>query len=90
MYIAFDLVAADLQVNDNRSQAAWVNHVLHHELSNWYQKYRIAYQVKTVKYVTRVVLEPDEMYSFFALTWNPRNPELRNYRVVEPMKLDNH
>ena len=90
MYIAFDLVVADLQVNDNRSQAAWVNHILHQELSIWYQKYMIAYQVKTVKYVTRVVLEPDEMYSFFALTWNPRNPELRNYRVVEPMKLDNH
>jgi hypothetical protein len=90
MYIAFDLVAADLQVNDNRSQAAWVNHILHQELSIWYQKYTIDYQVKTVKYVTRVVLEPDEMYSFFALTWNPRNPELKNYRVVEPMKLDNH
>jgi len=90
MYIAFDLVAADLQVNVNRSQAAWVNHILHQELDIWYQKYTIAYQVKTVKFVTRVVLEPDEMYSFFALTWNPRNPELKNYRVVEPMKLDNH
>jgi hypothetical protein len=36
-----------------------------------------------------VVREPDEMYSFFALTWNPRNPELRNYRMIEPMQLDN-
>ena len=89
MYIAFDLIAADLQVNDNRSQAAWVNHILHQELSIWYQKHRIAYSIKTVKYVTRVVLEPDEMYSFFALTWNPKNPELRNYRMIEPMKLDN-
>ena len=65
MYIAFDLIAADLQVNDNRSQAAWVNHILHQELSIWYQKHGIAYSIKTVKYVTRVVLEPDEMYSFF-------------------------
>jgi hypothetical protein len=30
------------------------------------------------------------MYSFFALTWNPKHPELRNYRMIEPMKLDNH
>jgi hypothetical protein len=89
MYIAFDLIAADLQVNDNRSQAAWVNHILHQELSIWYQKHGIAYSIKTVKYVTRVVLEPDEMYSFFALTWNPKNPELKNYRMIEPMKLDN-
>ena len=89
MYIAFDLLAADLQVNDNRSQAAWVNHILHQELSIWHQKHNVDYQIKTVKYVTRVVLEPDEMYSFFALTWNPRNPELKNYRMIEPMKLDN-
>ncbi len=90
MYIAFDLLAADLGVNDKSSQAAWVNHILHEELRIWNQKHNIDYQIKTVKYVTRVVLEPDEMYSFFALTWNPRNPELKNYRVVEPMKLDNH
>jgi len=65
-----------------------MNHILHQELSIWHQKHGIDYQIKTVKYVTRVVLEPDEMYSFFALTWNPKNPELRNYRMVEPMKLD--
>ena len=89
MYIAFDLIAADLQVNDNRSQAAWVNHILHQELMIWNNKHGIDYKVKTVKYVTRVILEPDEMYSFFALTWNPKNPELKNYRMIEPMKLDN-
>ena len=89
MYIAFDLLAADLGVKDKSSQAAWVNHILHQELDIWYQKYTIAYQVKTVKNVTRVVFASDEMYCFFALTWNPRKPELRNYRVVEPMKLDN-
>ena len=84
MYIAFDLPQ-----NYGGSTAAWMNHILHQELSIWYQKYTIAYQIKTVKYVTRVAFASDEMYSFFALTWNPRNPELRNYRVVEPMKLDN-
>ena len=89
MYIAFDLLAADLGINDKSSQAAWVNHILHQELSIWYQKHTIAYSINTVKYLTRVVLEPDEMYSFFALTWNPRHPELRNYRMIEPMKLDN-
>ena len=88
MYIAFDLLNADLGVNDKPSQAAWVNHILREELQIWYQKHTIAYSIKTVKYVTRVMLEPDEMYSFFALTWNPKNPELRNYRMIEPMKLD--
>ena len=90
MYIAFDLLAADLGINDKSSQAGWVNHVLHQELGKWHQKHNVDYHVKTVKYITRVVLEPDEMYSFFAMTWNPRHPELRNYQVVEPMSLDNH
>jgi ribosomal protein L5 len=84
MYIAFDLPRT------NGGIASWMNHILHQELKIWYQKHTIAYQIKTVKYVTRVVLEPDEMYSFFAMTWNPINPALRNYRVVEPMSLDNH
>ena len=83
MYIAFDLPRT------NNSIASWMNHILHQELSIWYQKHNVDYQIKTVKYVTRVVLEPDEMYSFFALTWNPVNPRLREYRMIEPMKLDN-
>ena len=87
MYIAFDLPHGG---GDDGSSAAWRNHILHQELSNWYQKHTIAYQIKTVKWVTRVAFASDEMYSFFAVTWNPHNTELRNYRVVEPMSLDNH
>jgi len=87
MYIAFDLPHGG---GDDGSSAAWWNHILHQELSIWYQKHTIAYQVKTVKWVTRVAFASDEMYSFFAVTWNPKNPELRDYRVVEPMSLDNH
>jgi hypothetical protein len=88
MYIAFDLKRPSA-LGDG-SQRWWINHVLHQELTIWGAKHTIDYKVKTVKYITRVVLEPDEMYSFFALTWNPGIPELRNYRVVEPMSLDNH
>jgi ribosomal protein L5 len=84
MYIAFDLPD-----KYGGSTAAWMNHIQHQELAIWYQKYTIAYQIKTVKNVTRVAFASDEMYSFFALTWNPKHPELRNYRMVEPMKLDN-
>ena len=86
MYIAFDL-KRDSSLGSGAT-AAWWNHILHEELNIWYQKHNVDYQIKTVKYVTRVVLEPDEMYSFFALTWNPKNPKLRNYRMIEPMKLD--
>ena len=76
MYIAFDL----------RNGYHW-NDIID-ALDAWQEKNDIPYQTKTVKNITRVILEPDEMYSFFALTWNPKNPELRNYRMIEPMKLD--
>jgi len=42
MYIAFDLLAADLGVNDKSSQAAWVNHILHEELRIWYQTFVVS------------------------------------------------
>ena len=84
MYIAFDLPSK------SKEAYTWASMILGAELDTWSKKYNITYQTKTVKYIKRVILEPDDMYSFFALTWNPRNPELRNYRVVEPMKLDNH
>lgn len=86
MYIAFDLP----RNKQSNAAAAWTNHILHQELMIWKEKHDIDYQTKTVKYITRVILEPDEMYSFFALTWNPRNSGFRNYRMIEPMKLDNH
>ena len=76
MYIAFDLV---YQHHWNDVNAA---------LKEWQEKYDIPYQTKTVKNVTRVVFASDELYSFFAITWNPPYAYLKTYRVVEPMKLD--
>ena len=76
MYIAFD-VAHTLE---------W-NH-LNRALELWQEKYDIPFQTKTVKNVTRVVFASDELYSFFVLTWNPPWAYLKNYRMVEPMKLD--
>lgn len=76
MYIAFDLV----------NQQHW-NDIID-ALEKWEEKYEISFQTKTVKNVTRLVFESDELYSFFALSWNPPYAYLKNYRVVEPMKLD--
>ena len=76
MYIAFDLLnfrhLTDIQ----------------EALDEWREKYNIPFQLKTVKKVTRVVFASDELYSFFALSWNPPYKYLKTYRVVEPMKLD--
>ena len=88
MYIAFDLKRGSA-LGDGAT-SAWINHLLQQELTIWGAKHSIDYKVKTVKYITRVILEPDELYSFFAVTWNPIDPDFRNYQVVEPMSLDIH
>ena len=75
MYIAFDLVnfrhLCDIQA----------------ALDEWQERYNLPFQIKTVKNVTRVVFASDELYSFFALSWNPPQAYLKTYRVIEPMKL---
>jgi hypothetical protein len=76
MYIAFDLVNFHHLID------------IQDALDEWQEKYDIPYQIKTVKKVTRVVFASDELYSFFALSWNPPHAYLKTYRVVEPMKLD--
>jgi hypothetical protein len=76
MYIAFDLV----------SQQHWND--IQDALDEWQEKYDIPFQTKTVKLVTRVVFASDELYSFFALSWNPPYAYLKTYRIIEPMKLD--
>ena len=78
MYIAFDLVNFH-HLND-----------IQDALDEWQEKYDIPYQIKTVKKVTRVVFASDELYSFFALSWNPPYEYLKKYRVIEPMKLNGH
>jgi hypothetical protein len=78
MYIAFDFV----------SNQQWYD--IKQALAQWQEKYDIPFQTKTVKNITRVVFASDELYSFFAITWNPPYAYLKEYKVVEPMKLDNH
>jgi hypothetical protein len=76
MYIAFDLV----------NQQHWND--IQDALDEWQEKYDIPFQIKTVKKITRIVFASDELYSFFALSWNPPYAYLKTYRVIEPMKLD--
>jgi len=76
MYIAFDLLNFR-HLTD-----------IEEALGKWHEKYNIPFQIKTVKKVTRVAFASDELYSFFALSWNPPHAYLKTYRIIEPMKLD--
>jgi hypothetical protein len=41
---------------------------------------------KVIKYKKRVTFANDSDYSFFAMTWNPKQISWLNYELIEPMK----
>jgi hypothetical protein len=54
------------------------------EIAAWAEKYSITYKTKIHKYTFRVCLESDEQYTFFQLSWNPKGPYFRTYRLITP------
>lgn len=46
--------------------------IIKQELRAWSKKYNISYTEKTVKYTHRVCFDNDAVYSFFAVTWQPK------------------
>ena len=85
MYIEFTL-----PTGAGGQAAAYVNGLLNRELHAWSDQYGIPYNTKTVKYTKRITFDQEETYSFFAMTWNPKEEKFKNhllnYRLIEPMK----
>jgi hypothetical protein len=55
------------------------------EVKNWAERYGIRYTYKTIKYHHRVGFDHNEHFSLFAMTWNPKELELRpwlKYQLV--------
>lgn len=54
------------------------------DLECWAIKYNVPYNTKRVKDQRRVTFRSDEMYSFFAVTWNPEwiPRKLNQWRLV--------
>ena len=59
--------------------------ILTGDLNEWSDRYDISFRFKMVNHTCRVTFDNDRYYSFFATTWNPSDPELRNYQLIEPM-----
>jgi hypothetical protein len=64
--------------------AAQEMRIIHKELQTWHTKYLIPYTTKVSKYRLRVCFTQDEYYSFWAMTWRPReySPKIMQYRIV--------
>lgn len=82
MYIEFRLTD-DKDKSSIRAQIAL--HAIYRDLHAWSDKYNIPYKTKTHKLTKRVMFDDPELYSFFALTFEPTSYAARRWSLVEPM-----
>jgi hypothetical protein len=63
---------------------------LDNRIAAWSERYAVLYRRKIVKYTLRITFDDEEMYHFFALTWQTASHNdvltyhLKNFRFVEP------
>ena len=81
MYIEFSL---------RRGDGGLVSHQtitdIFQALDVWAGQYNVAYNKKIIKYNLRITFDDEQLYSHFALTWNPTQIYQLKYRLIEPMK----
>lgn len=89
MYIEFQLPSGA-----GGYAAGLANKVLNNELHAWADHYNIAYNKKLHKYTVRITFDNDKIYTFFAVTWNPKSETfhdfLLSYKIKDPMKIDRY
>ena len=83
MYIEFDLLpAAQTAMPD------WYNTLstIQDAMNFWGNQHSIQFREKTIKYKYRVTFDQDQTYSFWAMTWNPKQHKiLAQYRIVSDL-----
>jgi hypothetical protein len=69
MYIEFDLPQGSSDIKSTFSTDLTLK-IIRDQMQSWSEQYGIPYREKTIKYKHRVTFEQDELYSFWAITWN--------------------
>ena len=81
MYIEFDLVTAEWGPTWYQALST-----IQDEMNSWGNQYSIQFREKTIKYKYRVTFDQDQTYSFWAMTWNPKQIKtLAQYRIVSDL-----
>ena len=87
MYIEFTL-----PTGAGGMAAEYVHRKLTKLISDWAQKYNVAYRTKIHKYTMRLTFDDEKFYHFFILTWKPKSEDfgsyLSNFQIIDPMKID--
>jgi hypothetical protein len=86
MYIEFDLPRGSSDIQSTFSADLTLK-IIQNEMLTWSKRYNIPYQEKTIKYKYRVTFEQDELYSFWAITWNAEQKyyATNRYRIVSDL-----
>jgi len=91
MYLVFDLPqAGGYTFPSAHTVAFW----LHREFEKWSERYQIDHKTKFHKDKLRLILDTEQEYHFFMLTWNPDfkisgttlSTIWASYSVVDPPK----
>jgi hypothetical protein len=70
MYIEFQLPDV---IHDKHQAMAISIYQIDSEIVKWAEQHQISYyKTKRHKFTYRLILQNDEAYSYFALTWNPK------------------
>ena len=56
------------------------------ELKQWSDRHQVPYKTKVHRYTLRVILEREQDYTHFEISWNP-SMRLPRYELVEPGEI---
>lgn len=84
MYIEFDLLP-DVDMAPGH-RASTNLRIIQDAMNSWGNRYSTLFREKTIKYKYRVTFDHDESYTFWAITWNPKQHKvLAQYRIVSDL-----
>ena len=85
MYIEFDLLP-NVDMASGLYAARVALAMIQDAMNSWGNQYSMQFREKTIKYKYRVTFDQDQTYSFWAMTWNPKqNKILAQYRIVSDL-----
>lgn len=58
------------------------------ELNRWFEQHQIQFHIKQINHKLKITFSNPEHYTYFCLTWDPLSVITKNYRLIEPMKID--
>jgi len=61
---------------------------LRQKLVKWSERHNVTYSAKISKYTYRISFQDDQMYSFFASSWNTEGKYWFTPVIKDPMKID--